>query len=266
MFDRVRFRRLAAAQWAERGREFAWFMAALVALALVMLVIGLSGKENYRTLALDYQGIAFLTGLIVTAPIFAARYFLPLSRKDAELTALMRPASVLEKFLLAFATVAVLYPIAYTVAFYLCDIPAALLAQSRASAAWTAMAPAARKENGFAAPERFGILAPDWGASLAQGAFALLFLLMALGWIVFGTLYFRRSPLLKTAAAGFGLYLLLLLVGEWTGSNSDRLYEFWHVKSTILPWQRVVAAAFWVVSPCLAWWSAYLALRDREAA
>ena len=40
-----------------------------------------------------------------------------LSRRESGLTYLMRPGSTFEKFLLAFLVVAVLYPLAYTVAF-----------------------------------------------------------------------------------------------------------------------------------------------------
>ena len=265
MFDVARFRRLAAAQWAERRREWAWFLGVVVALHLVTILIMVSGENGYRSLSLSGQAGLYWAGLMLTAPLFAARYFLPLSRRDAALTILMRPASNLEKFLLALLVATVLYPLVYSAAFYICDLPAALIAKARAVEAWKHLSMAQRTNQPNWGPGHYGLLAPQWSLELVVNVFTVAMLWVVMGWTMFGTLYFRSSPMVKTFVAGFVLFLGLMLIFQWTGGSPDRLFAFWRPRVEMATWQRILAGVAWIVMPALSWYACYLALREREA-
>src|SRR5207342_1092026 len=97
MFDLHRFGRLARAHWAETWRKYAWFLAAGVLLHLVISIICFAGKKGFTAFSTDGQTALYFSGLFVLTPIFAGRYFLPMSNRASALLALMRPASAFEK-------------------------------------------------------------------------------------------------------------------------------------------------------------------------
>ena len=97
MFDRRRFARLAAAEWIENRRKWAWFLAVLVMVHFVFVLALLAGHEGYESFKTDNQEGHYFFGLFLSAPIFAGLYFQSFARRGPLLLALMRPASVLEK-------------------------------------------------------------------------------------------------------------------------------------------------------------------------
>ena len=84
MFDPNRFLRLARAQWAEYWRTYAWFLGIGVIVHLVLLLVILSGSGGFRILTHDGQGAFYFTGLFLTAPLFAARYFQAMGRRGKQ--------------------------------------------------------------------------------------------------------------------------------------------------------------------------------------
>jgi hypothetical protein len=266
MLDHARFRRLALAHWAERRREYGAFLGVVVALHAVLVTIYLATDKGFVQLSLAEQSSLYWIGLLLTAPVFAARHFLPLSHRDAGPSLLLRPASNLEKLLLALLVVLVLYPLAYSLLFHLCNVPAALLAEGRAAEAWAKLAPEARERSGGLDPTLYGLQLPGAGREWRDDAEAWATLGLFLLWTLFGTLRFRRSPMVKTFVAGFAVFLLITLVSEWSGGSPDRLFAFLQPRDTLEAWKKWVLLSGWIVVPALSLWACYLALCERESA
>lgn len=266
MLDGARFRRLAVAHWAERRREYGAFTLALLGLHALLVAASLATKTGYSQLALESQAMTYWLGLFLTAPVFAARHFLPLSHRDAGPSLMLRPASNLEKFLLAMLVVLVLYPLAYSLLFYVCDLPAALLAQDRAAAEWAKLEPALREQQASLDPDNYGVVFPGsdtrwldaFQICLTMGLFVL--------WTVFGTLRFHRSPMVKTFVAGFVLFLAMFLVSEWSGGSPEKMFAFLHPRNPLADWKKLALAACWLSVTLLSLWACYLALCERESA
>jgi hypothetical protein len=266
MLDGARFRRLAAAHWAERRREYGAFALVLIGLHAVLVTIFLATGQGFTQLTVQEQAATYWLGLMLTLPVFAARHFLPLSHRDAGPSLMLRPASNLEKFLLALLLVLVLYPLAYSLLFYLCDVPAALVAEGRAAEAWAKLEPALRKQNPQLKPENYGVVFPDAGTAWREAAStAAMFGVLAV-WTLFGSLHFRKSPMVKTFVAGFVVFLVVLLVSEWSGGNPLAMFAFLDPDSTLAGWKKLALAGCWVAIPVLSLLACYLALCERESA
>jgi hypothetical protein len=228
----------------------------------------LVNENGYRGLAVDGQKGLFLVGLYVSAPIFAARYFQPMARPGAELLALMRPASAFEKWLLAWLVVAVAYPVAYHLAFFVCDVPAVAIARGRA-AADLVVEMAAKDHNrwlhNWLQPENFQVFLATprrLGWNLVG---AILSITTLQAFAMSGSLLFRRAPFLKTLLAGFLVVLSMLLVVTLMESKPESLFNYWNVGRLTLA-RGLVHPLAWLVIPSLLWACALLALREREAA
>ena len=75
MFDLRRFLRLAAAQWAEHGRGYLWFLAiGVVVHACIWLLLTLGGTraEHY---SLDTQVMVYIVGVSGHCVAVRGRYF-----------------------------------------------------------------------------------------------------------------------------------------------------------------------------------------------
>jgi hypothetical protein len=273
MFDLLRFARLAAAEWVERRREWGWFFLALVVLHFVIVLLMLITEDGYRGLSIDGQKSLFFTGLFIAGSIFAARYFQPLARPGAELLALMRPATALEKWVLAVLVIAVAFPLAYHVVFFACDVPAVLIARGRAAADLAELLAKDPDISGYfrdvLEPANYGIFnIGDTGGRDLVGLILMLTTLQA--FTVACSLLFRRSPFIKTLLAGFLVLLLLVLVGMMTythvGADPDHFLTYWGSSQGFSTSQAIVYPLVWVVVPALLWACALLALREREVA
>lgn len=276
MLDARRFARLAAAEWVERRRGWAWFLGALVMIHFAIVLIVFASPGGFRNFTTNDQAAVFFSGLFVTAPVFAARYFQDMARPGPALLALMRPASAFEKWLLAGLVVAVAYPLAYHLVFYACDLPAALIAQRQAADALAALSLARPDSPEWFLRESlqsrhfrlFSLPATDLGA----GGYLTISLMMAtlMGFAVTGSLLFRRMSALKTVLAAFLVVLVLTLVGAIFDGEVDFLLEYWsHLEDTedkLTAAQRVVFPFVWFAVPTLLWLAAWLALREREIA
>ncbi|MFY2763744.1 hypothetical protein [Arenimonas sp. MALMAid1274] len=267
MFDLRRFLRLAAAQWAEYRKTYAWFLGIGIIVHFVLVLALLSG-DGFRMLNTDGQGAIYFAGLYLTAPIFAARYFQAMSRPESALVALMRPASAFEKWLLALIVVAVAYPVAYTLAYYVCNVPASWLAATAASEELARQAGAAGTYPvDSLQPARFRLFhvwnelegALDWTPVLLS-----LTAVQAFG--VLGSLYFRSMPFIKTILAGFVLLLLSILVSAVLQGRPETFFGFWRDNAVIGGWQAVYVPLVWFGVPALLWLGCLFALRERELA
>lgn len=271
MFDPRRFRLLAVAQFSENWRTYAWFLGIGIIVHFVLLLVLTSGSTGYRAMSTDGQTMVYLAGLFATAPLFAARYFQPMSRRESSLLVLMRPASILEKWLLALLVVAVAYPLAYTLAYYVCNVPAWLLASSEAAAelARIEALPEEREKNRFLLevlqPGNFVLFLP-WPES-ARTALGVLLPLTALqAFAVLGSLYFRSVAIIKTAVTGFLILLAAMLVAGAMESNPDRFFGYWWHDAVDRSAQSFLMLATWLGAPALLWLGCLFALQEREVA
>ena len=255
MFDVRRFLRLAQVHWAERGREYLWFLGiGIVVHGCVWLLITQGGTEAQRYQH-DEQVMVYVCGFILTSLLFAGLHFSALSRRGSALTWLMRPASTLEKFLLAFLIVAVLYPLAYTLAFEVCNLPGAWL--GHAVAQLDAANPLRHRDYGPYLPFA------DADMRLVEASiFLVMNALQAL--VVAGMLRFRNLAWLKTLVAGFVLLAVVIpLLSMLSGGDVELLFpgEIPPADRTLFRFWRW---ALWIGVPGLFWASAYFYLRDRE--
>lgn len=272
MFELRRFARLASAHWAESWRRYAWFLAAGVLLHLVISIICFANKLGFTAFDTDGQTGLYVVGLFVLTPIFAGRYFLPMSNRASALLALMRPASVFEKWLLAVLIVAVLYPLAYTLAFYLINVPNHWLAFAQAKQAALQQAldfakhPVGDKPHAFK-PEKYTLMLP-WAIfdNWRKAAGMILWLGSLQGIAVFGSLYFRTVPFIKTVLACLLLMLASVLLSTVFDSRPDLVLGYWEHQRPLSSLQKIFYPALWLAFPSLFWLANFLALKEREIA
>lgn len=270
MFDPARFLRHARAQWAEQWRTWAWFLAiGIIVHCVLLLLVLFAGDRGYRAYSHDMQAGLFVTGFIVTAPIFAARYFQAMARPESEGVLLMRPVSAFEKWLLALVVVVLAYPLAYALAFQVGNVPAALYAGLQV-AADVAADPKDVPINALREPATFSPILPWQAFDSARSALGTFLTVAAWqGFAVTGCLYFRRMPFVKTVVAGFVLLLVLIFLGLLFESHSAIFLSWWAreglASSLPLSHRILVPLAWWLV-PGLLWLAALFALREREVA
>jgi hypothetical protein len=259
MFDLHRFRRLAVVQWAEHGRSYLWFLGIGVAIHFCVMLLIAQGGKDLESLTGQSGMVLYVAGYLITGSLFALRYFSVLSSRDSALTLLMRPASAFEKFLLAFLVVAVLYPLAYTLAFQICNLPGAVLGEM------------ARDRKLVMNPNQVWLMSRTYGPylpfddpkDLGMHLQLILGSMSIQAVITAGTLYFRRLAMLKTLVAVFVLMVVLLpLLAMATGASVDLL--FWDSRSDTTPGLRAWLAVLWIGVPALLWSSTFFLLRERE--
>lgn len=263
MFDLRRFRRLAAVHWAEHGRSYLWFLAIGIAVHGCVWLLMTSGGSHAETYQDDVQIFIFASGYLLTSLLFAGRYYAALARPESTLTFLMRPASALEKSLLAVLVVAVAYPLAYALAFQVCNVPGALIGEAARDALLATKGQA--DQYGYLKQMTYGPFLPfaskgsPWfELDLLLGTTALQALVLA------GALYFRRMAWLKTLVALFVLVVIAIpLLAILTEASPGQL--FWSQSRfgpspALLAWKW----ALWLGVPALFWASTYFLLRERE--
>jgi hypothetical protein len=264
MFDWQRFSRLALAHWIEYRKAYAWFIGIGIMIHFVLLLIIFIDNSGYRTLSTDGQEGTYYAGLFLTAPIFAARYFQLMSRRESALIILMRPASVFEKWLLAFLIIALLYPVLYSLAFYVCNIPAWLIAKSHAQQILAANI----TTNSYAEKydpanyELFFVLKHIRnGSDLIAIALSLTILQ---SFAVLGSLYFKAMPFIKTMVLAFFILLVSIFISTFFGGSVDTVFDYWSTQRTMSPLQAFMYPFMWTSLPMLLWLSCYFALKERE--
>lgn len=263
MFDFRRFRRLAAVHWAEYGRTYLWFLAIGIAVHACVWLLVTSGGSHAEAYQDDTQVFIFVAGYLLSSLLFAGRYYAALARPESTLTFLLRPASTLEKALLATLVVGLLYPLAYTLAFQVCNVPGAMVGEAARDALLASKTQvdqhAYLKQMGYGPFLPFATEASPWfELDLFLGATALQALVLA------GALYFRRMAWLKTMVALFVLVVIAIpLLATLTDASPGQL--FWSTSRSgpspvLLAWKWVL----WLGVPALFWTSTYFLLRERE--
>lgn len=265
MFEPARFLRLARAQVAELWRGWAWFLGIGVMVHFVLVLLHLSAGTGYRSFGIDYQAGLYLVGLFITGAIFAARHFQGMARRESAVVLLMRPATAFEKWLFAAIVVIVAYPLAYTLAYQICNVPGALYAQS-AVMADLASAPTDQAvvwEDG----SRYGVMMPwhvfdTWRTLLGVS----LMLASLTGFALWGSLYFRVMPFILSIVTGFVLLLVMIFLVTVTDGRPDTFLGWWTDQPPVDGAHRFLMPLAWGLLPALLWLAALFALREREVA
>ena len=268
MFDRHRFGRLAAATWSENRRTWGWFFLVGILIHILLLGVFLFVDDGYAAFGFDGQSFVWFSGLFLLAPVFAARYFQAMARRESALVLLMRPASAFEKWLLAVVVIVLLYPLAYVLAFQVAGLPAYLYGLVAAGAQHADMVADLSPSRRVELDAEF---AKDWRYFLPWRAEsewrAMLPMLLALqGFAVLGSLYFRSVPFIKTLVAGFAVLLVLTLATAVLGGEPGLFLGYWSREARLAPWQAVVLPAAWFGVPALLWAACLVALREKEVA
>jgi len=260
-FSWPRFARLARAHWAEQRSQYLAHLLVCAMLYAVLLVflLGVSGAEALRT---GMQAALYCGGLFLTGFVFAGRYFSAMAQRESALLALMRPASVMEKWALCVLVVAVAYPLAYSLLYLVLTWPAQQVSVA-VQAAWDAKA---FRPKDFALFVPFFLAVNDQGLSPLQQVAFLIVLWALQAFAVAGSLYFPRAALLKTVALGFALFALTSLVASVVGMRVEVLFAWWHLRHSppLGLAGHALNAAFWIGLPMLLWLQAYVHLQDKE--
>jgi len=270
MFSPERFARLARAHFAEHLRGYAWFLAGIVLIEIVVSILFAVSKTGFTEFNTREQGGYWFAGMFLFSSIFAGRYFQSMGQRASALLSLMRPASGLEKWLLAVATTLLLFPLAYTLLFYLVAVPDSALAYSQAQhqaqaaiADWTRH-PTGDRPAAFD-PKAYALFRP-WDAfeSWKDAVNFLLWLLFVQGFAMFGSLYFRTVPFIKTLLAALIFMLACALFVNLVGGDDGLVMSYWTASRPLAPWQRWTYGLLWFVVPSLLWAASYLAIKERE--
>jgi hypothetical protein len=274
-FDFTRFGRLLRSHWAENHRTYGWFAAVVAivdAIVMVLCFVGAASNHQYEAFRFESQVAWFTTGLFITATIFAARYFDNLSSSGAALLTLMRPASIFEKWLMAFVWVGVLFPLAYMVLYVLLHLPAVTLAQAL-------YVPEVAKNSYNSAPNfHFYIPFLRYGDRVVDAAAVKQFLKVELftallvcglqAFCVACKVYFKKASALKTALVAFVLLLLVLGAPAVLDLNPVRFATYWMDSGErgmqFAVWERILALLVLPGVPVLLWWAVYVNLQERE--
>lgn len=263
-FSWRRFGLLARAHWAEHLRQYLGHLvvAGILYLVLLLFVLSLSRGDAFVT---GGQSAFYFWGLYLTGFVFAGRYFDGMARRESALLALMRPASVREKWLLCVVVVAVLYPLCYTLLFLAISWPAQGVALAL-RAAWLETTSVNAQDYALFVPlvrtphhESVLTVPQQWGFFIAAWALQAV--------AVTGSLYFRRVALLKTLVLGVVLFVVTVLTGAVSGARHEVLFAWWMGRAAPGAWAlHVLNAALWLVLPALLWWQTYQHLREKELA
>jgi len=270
-FDSARFARLWRAHWAESWRDYTWFVGIMVMINLIIILISFS-TDTQRTFSMFQRSVQlswYAVGLFVSAMVFAGRYFKHMVNPGASLITLMRPASIFEKWLLAFVVISILFPLVYTLGYVLMNYPAVQLAKA------SYIAPPLCDSCPPFAPD-FGFYIPFITVEMEKtSAEVLRFFKMQLFYVLLlsagqaviagGTVFFKRSPVLKTVLILF----LLSIFMAWIGCV-PQLGIFASLNDDVLVPQGVaeygLAIGLWLGLPVMLWTALFLHLKEREVA
>lgn len=262
-FQWSRFKRLLRAQWAEQGRSYGRFwlvVAAVHALLMFILLITSSGWVGKT----HTQAFVFWLGLFTSGVIFAGLYFSALRRPESALLLLTRPATALEKWLLAAFFTLVVWPLAYSTS--------ATLINALSSTLGYQYSISLSKPEDLPQTEDFALFIP-----LLQNSKELLLSHIAwliaygglMGYVLFGSVYFKKNAGIKTGVLAFVIFLLTIFINAMIpiGRLHLEFLAWWkpgNANDHFMLSKWLANFLFWWVVPALMWLCALLALREKD--
>ena len=266
-FQLARFKRLLRAHWAEQRHGYSRFWLVVAAIHGLVMVISLA-VSNGEAGHTSTQALFFWLGLFASGGIFASLYFSALRRPESTLLLLTRPATALEKWLLAVLFILIVWPLAYVASATLINLLA-----SHVGYQWNLLHFRDLKREVLPNTEEFALFVPLFQGSEARQSAQIALLLLyggLTGYALFGSVYFRKNAGIKTGALAFVLFLLtifiLSILSGAASPNPERLAWWGHEHATapFLFRQWLACILFWLVAPALVWLCALLALREKD--
>ncbi|HEV3326743.1 MAG TPA: hypothetical protein VG052_14090 [Puia sp.] len=276
-FSFARWGLLVKKHWAENYKRYLLSLLAMGGL-LVAWYSFILIMDKVDPLGIFFQYSAYYVGLYFTGCLYASMFFSELGSKTTGISYLSLPASPLEKLLCAVFFGVFLFFIAYTLVFYLVDIPMVELSNRlirlhpRVWPGTDQFVPALAVYNVFT-PKASAIIGEAEYHFLLLGFFAIqsCFLL--------GSVYFPRYSFIKTIVLVLLFTLILTIFFKeaifdtmpdgWQNNILawDRYNEHWtHLQKVRLPWwldqtatlllQYSVPPVFWIIT--------YYRLKEKE--
>ncbi len=248
VFKLSRFWQLCVAKFGEKKRQTGWFIAVIAMIYFLLIMLVIVEDSVYK---FEAQMFFYFAGLLTTGFVFSARYFSDFDQQNSALIAIMQPASVFEKWLLAVITVVIIYPVIYTVIYVFMTLPAAFL--------WTDISEA-NETNILFLPfmnysdiDAFTFM-PCWLAYQAICAYSLM-----------TSVKFKKHPLLKTFVLAFCLLLLFSLFTILFNTRLEVFFSYFFEYMPKISVQVYIANfLFWVLPSLTLWLASYYAFAKRE--
>jgi hypothetical protein len=272
VFSFRRWWRLVGLHYAENRRRYLLTLLAVAGLLVVWYSFVLV-MDRDSPLTTGYQIATFFVGLFFLGCIYGSQVFSALSRKQEAIQYLMVPASHLEKLLCGLFFGVLLFFIAYTLLFYVVDIPMVHLAQG--------VARHARPGNIVDLREIsvYNVFAMD--GSIMPGSIGILLLLIFFAvqaGFILGSVYFTRYAIVKSIIAMLGLCLLATffmtrlvaanLPDGWRLAGLFDWFRFEHKEEQYVRLPRWITGILYALMfyslPFLFWVVTYFRLKEKE--
>ena len=271
-FSTARFMALLRVDMAERWRSYAAFMAVTLVIHVLVLITVFGNSRDLSPMGYSSQSAAYYGFLLAFGAAFACLLFAPLQRQGAALLTLVRPASRLEKWLHAVVMMLLLFPLVYTLGFWLTYVPVNALAavsEARMAAREAAMGNTVTVD-GFQWFVPMLFHADGYRSGLGvQWLFVWSYWVLC-GFAAFALVLFHRAAAIKALGVALVLGLLTILalsMGPGTG-DMDGLMMWLSAKqrAQMGALEIVTCLLFWLVTPALVWWASYRAWVERDLA
>lgn len=266
-FNAARFMRLLRAHWAEKHRNFLHFwlaVAGINALPMFLMLIvgsGMGGRNSFQS------GI-YWPGLIISGLILSTLHFSALRKPESTLVLLTRPASILEKWLLAAFFILIVWPLAYTLSATAINIISSIIGYQLDTTYKISPSPPAEKTDYLPFVPFISTIGKDTSAFAHLGLLQIYAGLC--GFALLGSIYFRKNPGIKIAAVAFVIFQITLLLTAITfGQMQLSILSWWTpqtLSANLLFRQWISNLLFWLAVPALLWLSALRALYEKDVA
>jgi hypothetical protein len=222
-FSYPRWQMLVASHWAEHRKRYLLALLAVGGLqagwySFLLLI------DNFGPINLFIQYATYYCGLFLVGCFYASTIFSELGNKSRAIQYLSIPASHLEKLLCGILFGVVLFFVAFTIVFYIVDIPMVSLANrivSNEQQHWP---------NSFLPIGRIGVLNiwnTEWAPIIDRRYHLFLFAYFAIqSAFLLGSVYFARWSFIKTVVTLAIFWVVFILYSQ--KGIAEHLPDGWH--------------------------------------
>jgi len=278
LFVPARWWMLVTLHWAENRKRYLLAMPAIAGVLFVWYSFILVMDRN-EPLSMPYQVSAYYVGLYLIGCLYGSMLFSELGHKARSIQYLSIPASQLEKLLCALFFGVLLFFVAYTLLFYLVDIPMVGLANR------LILAHAVHGHTTISSEypiQVYNLITKEGGPMPDKefNVFILAYFALQAAFIL-GSVYFARYSFIKTVVSLLLLtlvYMLFVIKGI-----SGSLPDGWHLGESLFEWgqngapngdRKLIRDPSWVgdslfflikyCMPFIFWSITYTRLKEKE--
>lgn len=285
----------------EHKQKYLYYLAGMFFIGLIVMLLVVSfnrfyGSANVYLLTdktfktTEWEGVQtllYLAGLAVFGIIFSSVSFVNFNNKGEAIFYLIKPASQLEKWLTEIIVHVFLLFAAYTLIFYVIDIPLTLWVQSAEyenflleAKNWTALE---KQLNHFHSSSVFHFSTLKQDMAIVYPVCISIYVSIT-AFFLYGAVLFNRFSFFKTLMLGFVTAIVYILYGTWILENLQSLLmpETWRWSSftraysysrennysyeATLPeiWNLILAYFFMAVIPAVLLACSYFKLKEKE--